>query len=105
MSDPIFPDLKGQSVFITGGGSGIGASLTEAFLRQGAKVAFVQRSDASTFVEEMASLTGNRPLFLPCDITDIPALQGAIAEAAEAMAPSRCWSTTPPTTSATRPRR
>jgi NAD(P)-dependent dehydrogenase (short-subunit alcohol dehydrogenase family) len=35
----------------------------------------VQRSDASTFVEEMASLTGNRPLFLPCDITDIPALQ------------------------------
>jgi NAD(P)-dependent dehydrogenase (short-subunit alcohol dehydrogenase family) len=87
MSDPIFPDLKGQSVFITGGGSGIGASLTEAFLRQGAKVAFVQRSDASTFVEEMASLTGNRPLFLPCDITDIPALQGAIAEAAEAHGP------------------
>jgi NAD(P)-dependent dehydrogenase (short-subunit alcohol dehydrogenase family) len=72
MSDPVFPDLQGQSVFITGGGSGIGAALTEAFLRQGAKVAFVQRSDASTFVEEMASLTGNRPLFLPCDITDIP---------------------------------
>jgi NAD(P)-dependent dehydrogenase (short-subunit alcohol dehydrogenase family) len=87
MSDPVFPDLEGRSVFITGGGSGIGAALTEAFLRQGAKVAFVQRSDASTFVEEMASLTGNRPLFLPCDITDIPALQGAIAEAAEAHGP------------------
>jgi len=86
-TDPTFPDLAGQSVFITGGGSGIGAALTEAFLRQGAKVAFVQRSDASTFVEEMVSLTGNRPLFLPCDITDIPALQGAIARAAGANGP------------------
>ncbi len=33
----------GASVFITGGGSGIGAALTEGFLQQGAKVAFVQR--------------------------------------------------------------
>ena len=47
---PTFPDLSGASVFITGGGSGIGAALTEGFLRQGAKVAFVQRSDASDFV-------------------------------------------------------
>ncbi|MCU4653095.1 SDR family oxidoreductase [Roseibacterium sp. SDUM158016] len=86
--DPVFPDLSGASVFITGGGSGIGASLTEAFLRQGAKVAFVQRSDASLFVEEMADLTGNRPLFLPCDITDIPALQDAIGKAAQAHGPS-----------------
>ncbi|MDG4647162.1 SDR family NAD(P)-dependent oxidoreductase [Roseibacterium sp. SDUM158017] len=85
--DPIFPDLAGQSVFITGGGSGIGAVLTEAFLRQGAKVAFVQRSDASAFVEEMAGKTGTRPLFLPCDITDIPALQDAIGQAAKAHGP------------------
>ncbi|MGP1357608.1 SDR family NAD(P)-dependent oxidoreductase [Roseicyclus sp.] len=86
-TDPKFPDLEGRSVFITGGGSGIGASLTEAFLRQGAKVAFVQRSDASLFVEEMADLTGNRPLFLPCDITDIPALQDTIGTAAQAHGP------------------
>jgi len=77
-----FDDLNGASVFITGGGSGIGASLTEGFLRQGAKVAFVQRSDASAFVEAMERATGNRPLFLPCDITDMAALQGAIASAA-----------------------
>jgi NAD(P)-dependent dehydrogenase (short-subunit alcohol dehydrogenase family) len=86
-TDPTFPDLNGKSVFITGGGSGIGAALTHAFLRQGAKVAFVQRSDASLFVEEMADLTGNRPLFLPCDITDVPALQDAIGKAAQAHGP------------------
>jgi NAD(P)-dependent dehydrogenase (short-subunit alcohol dehydrogenase family) len=81
---PTYPDLRGASVFITGGGSGIGASLTEGFLRQGARVAFVQRSDASAFVEEMARKTGNRPLFLPCDITDIAALQSGIAAASKA---------------------
>ena len=82
-----FPDLNGQSVFITGGGSGIGAALSEAFLRQGAKVAFVQRSDSSEFVDRMQAETGNRPLFLPCDITDIPRLQACMAEAAEAHGP------------------
>lgn len=77
-----FHDLKGQSVFITGGGSGIGAFLTEGFLMQGAKVTFVQRSDASAFVDDMAAKHGNRPLFIPCDITDINALQSAMDKAA-----------------------
>jgi galactose dehydrogenase len=82
-----YPDLAGASVFITGGGSGIGAALTEAFLRQGANVAFVQRSDASGFVAEMERQTGRAPLFLPCDITDVPALQAAIKAAADAHGP------------------
>ncbi len=77
----IYPDLQDASVFITGGGSGIGASLTEGFLRQGAKVAFVQRSDASEFADEMAAATGNRPLNLICDITDIAQLKAAVAQA------------------------
>ncbi|MFN3499665.1 MAG: SDR family NAD(P)-dependent oxidoreductase, partial [Pannonibacter indicus] len=36
------------------------------------------------FCDEMEKKTGSRPLFLPCDITDIDALKGAIAKAAEA---------------------
>jgi NAD(P)-dependent dehydrogenase (short-subunit alcohol dehydrogenase family) len=87
MTHPTYPDLDGASVFITGGGSGIGAALTEGFLRQGAKVAFVQRSDASGFVDEMEASTGNRPLFLPCDITDITALQACIAQASDINGP------------------
>ena len=84
-----FHDLAGASVFITGGGSGIGASLTEGFLRQGAKVAFVQRSDSTAFCDRMADETGNRPLFIPCDITDIAALKAAVAQAAGAHGPVR----------------
>lgn len=87
-ADPArFPDLDGASVFITGGGSGIGAALTEGFLRQGARVAFVQRSDAGAFCDRMEAATGARPLFLPCDITDIPSLQAAIAEASRVHGP------------------
>lgn len=76
-----YPDLSGASVFITGGGSGIGAALTEGFLRQGSKVAFVQRSDASEFVAEMTAKTGNAPLFIPCDVTDTDALRAAVEKA------------------------
>jgi galactose dehydrogenase len=79
-----FHDLKGQSVFITGGGSGIGMDLTEGFLEQGCKVAFVQRSDAGAFVDEMEEKTGNRPLFIQCDITDTDALQRSMDQAVAA---------------------
>jgi NAD(P)-dependent dehydrogenase (short-subunit alcohol dehydrogenase family) len=84
---PTFPDLEGRSVFITGGGSGIGAALTEGFLRQKSKVAFVQRSDASAFCNEMEDRTGTRPHAMRCDITDVPALKAALAEAAERHGP------------------
>ncbi len=82
-----FHDLDGASVFITGGGSGIGAALTEGFLAQGARVAFVQRSDATAFCDEVEQAHGNRPLFIPCDLTDVAALQSAVAQAAEAHGP------------------
>jgi NAD(P)-dependent dehydrogenase (short-subunit alcohol dehydrogenase family) len=82
-----FHDLDGKSVFITGGGSGIGASLSEGFIEQGAKVAFVQRSDATAFCDEMEQKHGLRPLFIPCDITNIGALQAAIATASDAHGP------------------
>lgn len=83
----IFEDLKGRSVFITGGGSGIGAALTEGFLRQGAKVAFCQRSDGSGFCDAMEKATGNRPLFLPCDIAVTDQLQLTLSTAAKAHGP------------------
>jgi len=85
----VFPDLDGASVFVTGGGSGIGAALTEGFLRQGARVAFVGRSDAGGFVETMAAETGNAPRFMRCDITDTAALNAAVAQAAAAHGPIR----------------
>ena len=48
-----YSDLKEASVYITGGGSGIGAAITEGFVAQGAKVAFIGRSDATAFANEI----------------------------------------------------
>jgi len=88
MSDyATFHDLAGVSVFITGGGSGIGAALTEGFLGQGAKVAFVQRSDATAFCDEMEARYGARPHFIPCDITNVSSLRAAIEEAVDLHGP------------------
>lgn len=82
-----FHDLKGASVFITGGGNGIGAALTDGFLAQGAQVAFVGRSDATDFVQKMGDKHGTAPLFIQCDITDTPALQSAMDQAVAAHGP------------------
>ena len=82
--DVQFHDLEGKSVFITGGGSGIGAALTEGFVSQGSKVAFVQRSDATEFCDRLERNHGKRPFFISCDLTDVSKLQEAV-EAAAAM--------------------
>jgi NAD(P)-dependent dehydrogenase (short-subunit alcohol dehydrogenase family) len=84
-----YPDLDGASIFVTGGGSGIGAALVEGFAAQGARVAFVDIQDSAAFAEDVAARTGARVLFLPCDITDIPALEAAMDRAAAAHGPLR----------------
>jgi NAD(P)-dependent dehydrogenase (short-subunit alcohol dehydrogenase family) len=76
-----FHDLRNASVFITGGGSGIGAALTEGFVAQGAKVAFVQRSDCDEFVEQIYSKYTYKPLFIKCNVTNTKALQDAVLQA------------------------
>jgi NAD(P)-dependent dehydrogenase (short-subunit alcohol dehydrogenase family) len=85
----IYPSLKGRSVFITGGGSGIGASLVRHFAAQGAKVGFVDiAEDASRWLlEEIAAAGDPRPRFIACDLRDIAALRSAIAEVGEAHGP------------------
>ena len=78
-----FADLDGRSVFISGGGSGIGAALTEGFMAQGASVAFCQRSDATAFCDRIEAELGRRPLFLPCDVTDVEAYRAVLEQAAQ----------------------
>jgi NAD(P)-dependent dehydrogenase (short-subunit alcohol dehydrogenase family) len=80
LNQTIYPSLSGKVVLITGGASGIGASLVEAFARNHARVAFVD-IDADNGAKLAAHLGGatHPPLFLPCDLLDIEALRGAIA--------------------------
>lgn len=79
-----YPSLKDKPVFITGGGSGIGAAITECFLAQGSRVAFVDIDEdvSRKLCAELKVRYGREALFLKCDIRDIAALRQAIAEAA-----------------------
>src|ERR1700741_4269189 len=76
-----YPSLRGKSVFVTGGGSGIGAAIVESFLDQGAKVAFVDiaETESRALCDALKSQYDTAPSFIRCDITDIAALQAAIA--------------------------
>ena len=83
-----YPSLVDRTVFITGGATGIGASFVAHFAGQGARVAFCD-IDASAG-EALADALGDsrtKPLFLACDITDIEALRGALADARGAFGP------------------
>ena len=79
-----YPSLRDRTVFITGGGSGIGGCMTEAFARQGALVAFVDIAEAPSqeLVRKIEQAGLPRPWYRKTDVTDIPALQGAIRDAA-----------------------
>lgn len=82
-----FPSLRGKSVFITGGGSGIGASMVAAFARQGAKVAFIDVAEAPSqaLIDDLKKQDISPPWFDVCDVRDVSALQAAIARAAAAL--------------------
>ena len=77
---PVYPDLAGKTVFITGGGSGIGAAFTEAFAQQAASVAFVDVAEEASraLLQKIEKEIGIAPKFVCCDVRDIPALQAAI---------------------------
>jgi NAD(P)-dependent dehydrogenase (short-subunit alcohol dehydrogenase family) len=82
-----FPSLQGRAVFVTGGGSGIGAAMVEAFVAEGANVAFVDvAAEASAALAQRIEAGGRpAPWWRACDVRDVAALQRAIADAAAAL--------------------
>ncbi len=80
-----YPSLKDRVVFITGGGSGIGAAMVSAFAKQGAKVAFVDVDDKAS--RALVTALRKAPMFLHCDLTDIDALKAAIRKVEKELGP------------------
>jgi NAD(P)-dependent dehydrogenase (short-subunit alcohol dehydrogenase family) len=75
-----YPSLVERVVLITGGATGIGETLVEQFVAQGARVAFVDidAANAEALAKRLAAGAKTAPLFVPCDITDIAQLDAAI---------------------------
>ena len=84
-----YPSLKGRTVFVSGGASGIGEAIVRAFAGQGAKVGFIDimRERGETLAGELRD-AGAAVRFVPADVTDIAALKAAVAQVAEALGPA-----------------
>jgi len=77
----VYPSLRDKRVIVTGGGSGIGEGLVEAFVAQGAQVAFIDIDDeaSQSLVTRLAG-AGHSPVYRRCDVTDLDRLAATIAE-------------------------
>jgi NAD(P)-dependent dehydrogenase (short-subunit alcohol dehydrogenase family) len=84
-----YPSLNGKSVFISGGATGIGATLVEQFALQGAKVGFVDiDKEGALGLQARLEQKGIRGVhFEPCDVTDIPRLRIAVGAIRQRIGP------------------
>jgi NAD(P)-dependent dehydrogenase (short-subunit alcohol dehydrogenase family) len=76
--------LAGRRALVTGASRGIGRTLARGLAEAGADVALGARGDLAEAVAEVAA-TGRRAHAIALDVTDVPQLRRAVAEAAEAL--------------------
>jgi len=81
-----YPSLAHKRVVITGGGTGIGSAIVEAFASQGAQVVFLDIADAAS--QELAKRLGalpHAPVFRHCDLMDLDQLASTFAAIEESI--------------------
>jgi D-xylose 1-dehydrogenase len=81
----VYPSLKDRVAVVTGGASGIGESIVEAFARQGAQVVFfdVQDEAGEGLVRRLGGAGLTAPVYRHCDLTNIKELREVVGEAVE----------------------
>jgi NAD(P)-dependent dehydrogenase (short-subunit alcohol dehydrogenase family) len=75
-----YPSLRDRVVIVTGGASGIGEAIVEAFARQRAQVAFLDIQDqAAEQLTKRLTFDGlTVPVYYHCDLTDVPEVQRTV---------------------------
>ena len=75
-------DLENKRVFVTGGGSGIGASIVEHFCEQKAEVHFIDinEDESNKLISECKNKNFSVPNFTNCDLLNIKELQSTISK-------------------------
>ena len=72
----IYPSLKGKTVYISGGASGIGAETVAAFAAQGAKVGFLDLDEAASAA--LVDKLDSDVIYEICDLRNIDQSSGQI---------------------------
>ncbi len=77
-----YPSLKDRAILVTGGATGIGAAIVTAFASQGSRVAFmdIQNDAAEKLASALAAQGFKVPIYYPCNLTDIEALQQTVSQ-------------------------
>ena len=76
-----YPSLKNKVVLVTGGATGIGASIVENFLQQGSKVAFLDKElELGNNLTQKLNSYSHKAIFKECDLIDIPDMKKKIEE-------------------------
>jgi NAD(P)-dependent dehydrogenase (short-subunit alcohol dehydrogenase family) len=75
--------LEGKNILVTGGGSGLGKSMTRYFLELGARVCIASRNQErlDQAAEELRAATGGTVIPLACDVRDYTAVEGMLSDA------------------------
>ena len=78
--------LKGKSIVVTGGGSGLGKAMATYFLELGANVVITSRNieKLQTVKAEMQSQTGGKVHIVACDVRDYEQVEAMMASSVEA---------------------
>jgi len=78
-----YPSLRGRAVLVTGGATGIGASIVEHFACQGSRVAFFDLQDdaARDLLESLKTDAPSAPVYFHCDLTNLPELKAGVKDA------------------------
>ncbi len=75
-----YPSLRNCVIIVTGGASGIGEAIVEAFAMQNAQVAFLDIQDeaAGQLTTRLSSHGTTVPVYYHCDLTDIAQVQHTV---------------------------
>ena len=76
-NEAVYPSLNNKVVLVTGGGSGIGESITRSFIKQGSKVAFLDFNEKDS-INLIKDLNTDKVHFEFCDLRDIEQLKNSI---------------------------